>query len=166
VGVKLTGKGEFLTMEGNTERKPGERILTWFLLALSLFVLVNAWRMPHETLSSSGAFPLFIGSVMILSVLRVLWKEWKVFASWKWGDERSLIQPFVLPKEVIAYIVVLVLFMLLTSSLGFWISSYLFLVGSFLLLKGARPVKALIIGVVMLAIIWLLFQYIFRIILW
>ena len=166
MGVKLAGKGEFLAMEENTERKPGERILTWFLLALSLFVLVNAWRMPHETLSSSGAFPFFIGSVMILSVLRVLWKEWKVFASWKWGEERSLIQPFVLPKEVLAYIGVLVVYIVVTVSLGFWVSSYLFLVGSFLLLKGTRLIKALIIGVVMLAVIWLLFQYIFRIILW
>jgi hypothetical protein len=59
-----------------------------------------------------------------------------------------------------------VVYILVTSSLGFWISSYLFLVGSLLLLKGARPVKALIIGVVTLAVIWLLFQYIFRIILW
>jgi len=153
-------------MDENTERKPGERILTWFLLALSLFVLVTAWRMPHETLSSSGSFPLFIGSVMILSVLRVLWKEWRVFVSWRWREERSLIQPFVLPKEVLSFIAVLVLYMLLTSSLHFWVSSYLFIVGSFLLLKGARPFKALIIGVVMLAVIWLLFQYIFRIILW
>jgi hypothetical protein len=164
--MKLAGKGEFLTMEGNTERKPGERILTWFLLALSLSVVVAAWRMPHETLSSSGAFPLFIGSVMILSVLRVLWKEWKVFASWKWREERSLIQPFVLPREVSFYIGVLVVYIVVTVSLGFWISSYLFLVGSFLMLKGARLFKALIIGVVMLAVIWLLFQYIFRIILW
>jgi len=153
-------------VEEDTKRKPGERILTWFLLAVSLFVLVNAWRMPHETLSSSGAFPFFIGSVMILSVLRVLWKEWKVFASWKWREEFSLIQPFVMPREVASYIGVLVVYILVTSSLGFWVSSYLFLVGSFLLLKGARPVKGLIIGVVMLAIIWLLFQYIFKIILW
>ena len=153
-------------MEENTEGKPGERFLTWVLLALGLFVWVNAWWMPHETLSSSGAFPFFIGSVMILSVLRVLWKEWKVFAFWKWREERSLIQPFVLPKEVLAYIGVLVVYIVVTVSLGFWVSSYLFLVGSFLLLKGTRLIKALIIGVVMLAIIWLLFQYIFRIILW
>ena len=153
-------------MEENTERRPGERILIWFLLALSVFVSVVAWLMPRETLSSSGAFPLFIGSVMVLSVLRILWKERKVFASWKWREELGLIQPFVLPKEVSSYIVVLVVYIVVTSSLGFWVSSYLFLVGSLLLLKGARPVKALIIGVVTLAVIWLLFQYIFRIILW
>jgi putative tricarboxylic transport membrane protein len=153
-------------MEETIERRPGERILIWFLLALSLFVSVAAWLMPRETLSSSGAFPLFIGSVMALSVLRILWKERKVFASWKWREELGLIQPFVLPKKVTSYIVVLVIYIVVTSSLGFWISSYLFLVGSLLLLKGARPVKALIIGVVTLAVIWLLFQYIFRIILW
>ena len=153
-------------MEENTERRPGERIVIWFLLALSLFVFVVAWLMPHETLSSSGAFPLFIGSVMILSVLRILWKERKVFASWRWREELSLIQPFVLPREVASYTGVLVVYIVVTSSLGFWVSSYLFLVGSFLLLKGARPIKALIIGIGMLAVIWLLFQYIFRIILW
>jgi hypothetical protein len=164
--VKLAGKEEFLFMEENTERRPGERIVIWFLLALSLFVFVVAWLMPRETLSSSGAFPLFIGSVMILSVLRILWKERKVFASWKWREELSLIQPFVLPWEVASYIGVLVVYIVVTSSLGFWVSSYLFLVGSFLLLKGARPIKALIIGIGMLVVIWLLFQYIFRIILW
>jgi hypothetical protein len=153
-------------VEENTERRPGERILIWFLLALSLFVSVVAWLMPRETLSSSGAFPLFIGLVMVLSVLRILWKERMVFASWKWREELNLIQPFMLPKEVSSYIVVLVVYILVTSSLGFWISSYLFLVGSLLLLKGARPVKALIIGVVTLVVVWLLFQYIFRIILW
>jgi len=162
----LAGEGEFLTMEEKIGRKPGERILTWFLLALSLFVLIAAWLMPHDTLSSSGSFPLFIGSVMFLSVLRVLWKERKIFASWKWSEERSLIQPFVLPRDVSAYIIVLVVYILVTVFLGFWISSYLFLFGSFLLLKGARPVKALTIGAATLAVIWLLFQYIFRIILW
>lgn len=153
-------------MEENTERRPGERILIWFLLVLSLFVFVASWLMPHDTLSSSGAFPLFIGSVMILSVLRILWKERKVFASWKWGEEIGQAKPFVFPREVFVYIVVLVLYILLLYPLHFWVSSYLFLVGSFLLLKGAKPVKALIIGAGMLVVIWFLFQYIFRIILW
>jgi hypothetical protein len=153
-------------MEENTERRPGERILMWFLLALSLFVFVAAWLMPRHTLSDSGAFPLFIGSVMILAVLRILWKERRVFASWKWSEEIVQVKPFMLPREVLAYIVVLVLYILLLYPLHFWVSSYLFLVGSFLLLKGAKPVKALIIGAGMLVVIWFLFQYIFRIMLW
>jgi hypothetical protein len=103
---------------------------------------------------------------MILSVVRILWKGRKVFASWKWREERALIKPFVFPKDVTAYIAVLTVYILVTMPLGFWVSSYLFLIGSFMLLKGAKLVRALIIGVVMLAVIWLLFQFIFRIILW
>jgi hypothetical protein len=153
-------------MEENTERKPGERFLMWFLLALSLFVLVVAWQMPHNTYSASGAFPLFTGVVMFLSILRILWKERKVFASWKWAEEIPQIKPFAFPKEVVAYIVVLVLYILLLYPLHFWLGSYLFLVGSFLLLKGASLIRGLIIGAIMLAVIWLLFEYIFRIVLW
>ena len=153
-------------MEENLERKPGERFLMWFLLALSLFILIVAWQMPHDTYSSSGSFPLFIGSVMFLSILRILWKERKVFASWKWNEEIPQIRPFAFPRQVVAYMVVLVLYILLLYPLHFWVSSYLFLVGSFLLLKGANLLRGMIIGAVMLAVIWLLFQYIFRIVLW
>ena len=76
------------------------------------------------------------------------------------------IKPFVFPMQVTAYIVVLVLYILLLYPLHFWLSSYLFLVGSFLLLKGAKLLSGLVIGAIMLASIWLLFQYIFRIVLW
>ena len=153
-------------MEEKTERKPGERFLMWFLLALSLFVFTVAWLMPHDSFSSTGAFPLFIGAVMFLSILRILWKERKVFSSWQWKEELSQAKPFAFPTLVVAYIGVLVLYILLLYPLHFWVSSYLFLVGSFLLLKGAKLVRGLIIGAVMLAVIWLLFQYIFRIVLW
>ena len=155
-----------LTMEENTERKPGERLLMWFLVALSLFVLIVAWYMPRESYASMGTFPLFIGAVMFLSILRILWKERKVFASWQWKEEFAQASPFAFPKLVVAYICVLVLYILLLNPLHFWVASYLFLVGSFLLLKGAKIVRALITGAIMLAVIWFLFQYIFRIVLW
>ena len=153
-------------MEENTERKPGERFLMWFLLALSLFVLIVAWQMPHDSFSSMGAFPLFIGAVMFLSILRILWKERKVFASWQWKEEIAQARPFAFPTLVVLYIFVLVAYILLLYPLHFWLSSYLFLVGSFLLLKGAKIVRALITGVIMLAVVWLLFEYAFRIVLW
>ena len=153
-------------MEENTERRPGERFLLWFLLALGLFVFIVAWQMPHESFASTGAFPIFIGAVMILSILRILWKERKVFASWQWKEELPQVKPYAFPKLVVLYTIVLVLYVLLLYPLHFWLSSYLFLVGSFLLLKGAKLLSGLVIGAIMLASIWLLFQYIFRIVLW
>ncbi len=153
-------------MDEKTERKPGERFLMWFLLAVGLFVLVEAWRMPHDSFASTGTFPIFIGAVMILSILRILWKERKIFSSWQWKDELSQAKPFAFPTLVVAYTGVLILYILLLYPLHFWLASYLFLVGSFLLLKGANILKGLMIGAIMLAVIWLLFQYIFRIVLW
>jgi hypothetical protein len=153
-------------MEDNAERKPGERFLMWFLAALSLFVIVVAYRMDHSNFSATGTFPLFVGTVMLLSILRILWKERKVFASWKWRQELSEVKPFAFPPLVVAYTGVLILYILLLYPLHFWLASYLFLVGSFLLLKGANLLKGLMIGAVMLAVIWFLFQYIFRIVLW
>lgn len=153
-------------MEENTARKPGERFLMWFLVALSLFVVIVAYSMDHSTFASTGSFPLFIGTVMLLSILRILWKERKVFSSWQWKEELSQAKPFAFPKLVVAYTGVLILYILLLYPLHFWLSSYLFLVGSFLLLKGAKPLRSLIIGAIMLAVIWFLFQYIFRIVLW
>ncbi|MCE5282012.1 MAG: tripartite tricarboxylate transporter TctB family protein [Deltaproteobacteria bacterium] len=153
-------------MEDNTERKPGERFLMWFLLALSLFVFIVALQMPHNSFSSTGAFPIFIGAVMVLSILRILWKDRKAFASWKWKEERHQIKSFVFPRLVVLYTIALILYIVLLYPLHFWLSSFLFLVGSFLLLKGARLLKGLVIGAIMLALIWLLFQYIFRIVLW
>jgi hypothetical protein len=113
-----------------------------------------------------GAFPLFIGAVMFLSILRILWKERKVFASWQWKEEISQAKPFAFPWQVVAYIVVLVTYILLLDPLHFWASSYLFLVGSFLMLKGAKLLRGMIIGAGMLVVIWVLFEYIFRIVLW
>lgn len=153
-------------MEENTERKPGERFLMWFLLVLGFFVFIVALQMPHDSFSSTGAFPIFIGAVMVLSILRILWKGRKVFASWQWKDELHQIKSFVFPRLVVLYSIALILYIALLYPLHFWLSSFLFLVGSFLLLKGARLLKGLVIGAIILALIWLLFQYIFRIVLW
>ena len=153
-------------METTTERKPGERFLMWFLLALSLFVIIVAYAMDHSSFASTGAFPLFIGTVMFLSSARILWKERRVFSSWNWREELPQAKPFAFPRLVVLYTIVLILYILLLYPLHFWLSSYLFLVGSFLLLKGARLLRGLMIGAIMLAVIWFLFQYIFRIVLW
>ena len=153
-------------MEESNKRKPGERVLMWFLLALSLFMFVAALLIPHSSLSSSGAFPILVASIMFLSILRILWKERKIFASWKWAEEILQVKPFVFPMEVVIYIIVLVLYILLLYPLHFWLSSYLFLIGSFLLLKGAKLLRALMIGAMMLAVIWFLFAYIFKVVLW
>jgi putative tricarboxylic transport membrane protein len=154
-------------MEEKTQQRPGERILMWFILAISLSAFIVALRIPHlEHLSSSGAFPIFITFIMIASAIRILWKNRKQYAVLTLAEEVRQAQPFAAPKIVAGYTVILILYILLTAPLHFLPSSYLFLVGSFLFLKGSNLWKSFLIAAFMLAIIFGLFQTIFKVILW
>ena len=154
-------------MEDKMRQTPGERILLWFLVAFSIFILIQAFMLPNlANLSSPGAFPIFIISVMILSVLRILLKNRTRHSAFKIGEEFGKAIPLVFPKTVAVYTAILILYIFLLYPLHFWVSSYLFLVGSFLFLKGAKIFRSFFIAAGMLAAIYLLFQYLFRVILW
>lgn len=154
-------------MEEKTQQRPGERILLWLLLAFSLFAFITALRIPRlENLSSSGAFPIFITFIMIASATCILWKNRVQYNTLKLIKEVRQAQPFALPKVVTGYTAILVLYILLTAPLHFLPSTYLFLVGSFIFLKGSNLWKSFLIAAFMLAIIYLLFQTIFKVILW
>ena len=154
-------------MEDKITQRPGERILIWFLLLFSIFILVNAFMIPHlKNLSSSGAFPIFIGSIMILCTLRILWKNHARYSALKIGEEIEKATHLVFPKTVAVYTAILILYILLLYPLHFWVSSSLFLVGSFLFLRGAKIIRSLFIAAALLTAIYFLFQYLFRVIFW
>lgn len=154
-------------MENKIEQRPGERILLWFLLAFSVFILILAYRIPHlENLSSSGAFPIFIALILIGSSLSILWKNRERYGALKLGEEFRQAGYFAFPKIVPIYTGVLILYILLLYPLHFWLSSALFLIGSFILLKGAKVWKSLIITAGTLVAVYLVFQYVFKVILW
>jgi putative tricarboxylic transport membrane protein len=154
-------------MEDKITARPGERILIWFLLLFSIFILVQAFMMPHlENLSSSGAFPIFIASIMILCTLRILWKNHARYSALKIGEEIEKATHLVFPKTVAAYTAILILYILLLYPLHFWVSSSLFLIGSFLFLRGAKIIRSLFIAAALLTAIYFLFQYLFRVIFW
>jgi hypothetical protein len=148
-------------------RRPGERVTLWFLLAFSVFILITALKtLKFENLSSSGVFPVFIAALMIASALFVLWKNRFRYTALRLVEECRGLGPFVFPRTVGIYTGILVLYILLLERLHFWPSAFLFLVGSFLFLKGAGWVRSVIVAIGMLVAIYVLFQYIFTVILW
>jgi len=154
-------------MTEQTEQRPGERLFLWFLLAFSVFILITALMIPHlENLSSSGAFPIFIGSILILSTVRVLWRNRKHYAALTLREECRQVCAFALPLNVVGYALILLLYILTTAPLHFLPSSFGFLVISFLFLKAASPVRSLIVAAGTLAGIYVLFHTVFRVILW
>jgi len=154
-------------MTEQVQHRPGERLFLWFLLGFGVFILVTALMIPHlENPSSSGAFPIFIACIMILMTGCVLWKKRKRYAALTLREECSQVRGFVLPMNVVGYALILLLYILTTAPLHFLPSSFGFLVISFLFLKAASPVRALISAAGTLAGIYILFQTIFRVILW
>jgi uncharacterized protein YacL len=159
-------EGEFV-MPAQTPYRPGERIFIWLLLCLGVFVLITALMIPHlENLSSSGVFPIFVGSILILTMVHILWQNRKRYAVWTLREECKQVPSFVLPITVIGYAGILLLYILTTAPLHFIPSSFAFLVISFIFLRAASPVLSVIIAVGTLAGIYGLFQTIFKVILW
>jgi hypothetical protein len=154
-------------MVEKSEQKPGERIVIWFLLLLSIFILVQAIMIPHlDNLSSSGVFPIFIALIMISSISSLLWKNRARYSALKIGEEFKKAIPLVFPRAVAIFATILILYIFLLYPLHFWVSSYLFLVGSFVFLKGAKIVHAFVIAAGLLVVIYFLFQSLFRVIFW
>lgn len=154
-------------MTEQTEPRPGERIFIWLLLAFGIFVLITALMIPNlVNLSSSGVFPIFIASILILTMIHVLWQNRQRYAALSLHDECRQIPAFALPVTVIGYAFILLLYILTTAPLHFLPSSFAFLVISFIFLKGASLLRSVIIGAGTLAGIHVLFQTIFKVILW
>jgi hypothetical protein len=153
-------------MGDQSTQRPGERIFLWCLVALSAGILVVALRIPREHLSASGAFPTAVACILLGAAIRILWRNRAQYAALTVRDEFSRVREFALPMNVIGYALILLLYILTTAPVGFLPSSFGFLVVSFLFLKGARPVRAVIVAAATLGGIYLLFQTLFKVILW
>jgi putative tricarboxylic transport membrane protein len=154
-------------MTEQTVQRPGERLFLWFLLAFSVFILITALKIPHlENLSSSGAFPIFIASIMISTTVRILWQNRKRYAAMTLREECRQVHAFAFPGNVVGYALILFLYILTTMPLHFLPSSFGLLVVSFIFLKGASPLRSIVIAGGTLAGIYVLFQTIFKVMLW
>jgi putative tricarboxylic transport membrane protein len=153
-------------MTERAKQRPGERIFLWLLLALSVCILLLALQIPREHLSASGAFPTLIACILVGAVIRILWRNRARYAALSFREELANVGRFALPLTVIGYALILLLYILTTAPLGFLPSSFGFLVVSFLFLRSATPLRALVIAAGTLGGIYLLFQTIFRVILW
>jgi putative tricarboxylic transport membrane protein len=152
------------SLPGKTEENPpGEKILIWFLLLFGIFISVAAYHLPLEKLSSSGAFPLFIGGVMIATAGGLLWKNRRRYSEYKLGEQIKEALPLVLPARVVIYSLIVICYIFLMRPLGFWVSSPLFLIGSFLYLRGAGIIRSVIITALFLVTCYFLFQYLFKV---
>lgn len=146
----------------------GETAFTWLMLAFSLFVLVQAYRISgFSSVSSPGMFPMLAAAAMVISLVLLLLdnRQAKKPDAHDLKDELWRAAQNIFLPEILIYSGIIVLYMILIEPLHFLPSSFLFLAGSMMYLKGSTPVKALFISVGTLGGIYLIFRTLFRVIL-
>lgn len=154
-------------MKTTRKLRPGENTFIYLLLALSLFILVMAYRISgFKAISSPGAFPMAAGLVMVISVGLVLLGHRRLEKpdAANYADELRLAVKTVFPREFLIYVGIIFVYMLLIVPLHFLPSSFVFLVVSIIVLRGGSLVKSLLISTGTLACIYVIFQFFFRVV--
>jgi len=156
------------TMKENRKLRAGENIFGWLMMAFSLFVLIQAYLISgFSSISSPGTFPMGAAAIMVLSMALVLMnnvKHEKPDAD-DLKDELQRAAKEVLPSVFLVYTGIIIGYMILIQPLHFLPSSFAFLLVSMIYLKGSTVLKSLIISTLLLACIFIVFQYFFRVVL-
>jgi putative tricarboxylic transport membrane protein len=155
-------------MNKSRKLRAGENFFAWLLLIFSLFVFFQAFGISgFSSISSPGTFPMGAAVVMILSMAIILLnnrrREKPEAESFK--EEIRLAAANVLPRIFLLYTAIIIAYMFLIEPLRFLPSSFAFLLVSMIYLKGSRPLKALLIATGTMAGIYVVFQYVFRVVL-
>ncbi|MDH2433562.1 tripartite tricarboxylate transporter TctB family protein [Pokkaliibacter sp. MBI-7] len=157
-------------MKATTHVRAGEVIFTLLLLAVSAFLLFEAYGIAAlSSWSSPGAMPLFSTGIMVVTGIYLVFngaqrgegREASVSLAHHLGAAVAhLFRPVVL-----SYCVLLVLYLLALSYIGFFYSSALFLFVSFMVLWQQGVVKAAGITAISLGAVYVIFQYLFSVVL-
>jgi putative tricarboxylic transport membrane protein len=155
-------------MPERKKRLPGELTFTVLLLLGSLFLLYQAFGISgFESITSAGMFPMLAALVMALTAGLAIAGAARAEPVPPHSGE-SLLQSFVrriTPPVFLWFALAVVAFMLLMPRLGFVLSAYVFLLISMRLLGSQRWLFNLWLSAVTLAVVYLIFQTVFSVIL-
>ena len=155
-------------MKKERKLRAGENVFGWLMMALSLFVLVQAFLISgFSSISSAGTFPMLASAVMVIAVVSMLLDNRKLKKPDTGGFKNELQQASkqVFPKVFLVYTIIVIGYIILIKPLHFLPSSFVFLLLSMIYLKGSSALKSLLISTVTLGCIYIMFQYFFRVVL-
>jgi hypothetical protein len=155
-------------MSENRKLRAGENVFAWAMIALSGFILVQAYLISgFSSIDSAGTFPMGAAAIMMISMVLVLLKNRNLEKpdAGTFKAELRIAAKAVLPRVFLVYAGIIIGYMVLIKPLHFLPSSFAFLLVSMIYLKGSNILKSFVISTVMLAFIYVIFQYFFRVVL-
>ncbi|WFA07874.1 tripartite tricarboxylate transporter TctB family protein [Tissierella sp. Yu-01] len=154
------------------KRKPGERGFAIILLIVGILALIESMKMfmKEPTSSSFGALPLFLSSVIVIFMIKIiLFEDRSTGTGNKKGNFKELINStlrYIFPKDIIVVFLFLILYcLLLVFGLGFEMSSTIFLIASMTYLMRGQILRNVIYTGLSMTFILVVFKTIFQVIL-
>jgi len=146
-------------------RLPGEIIFAFLGLVLSLVLGYQAWTISgFSGLSTAGIFPMLATGTMVISALFVVMGTVRNNPEYQ-GNWLAMFFADVLAPRIIVFAVLMTAYLFALQPLGFVISSFLFLFAGMAFLYRRRYLMLLALSAAAIAVVYLLFRYVFVVIL-
>lgn len=154
------------------KRKPGERGFAIILLIVGVLALIESIKMfmKEPTSSSFGALPLFLSSVIVIFMLKIiLFEDREKGTDNKGSNFKELLDSiltYIFPKDIVVVLLFLIMYcLLLVFGLGFEMSSTIFLIVAMTYLMRGQIFKNVIYTGLSMTFILIVFKTIFQVIL-
>ncbi|AVO54080.1 tripartite tricarboxylate transporter TctB family protein [Ectopseudomonas mendocina] len=144
----------------------GERTFCAMLLVFTLAILYLAYDIAgFSSVNSPGAFPLGVGLIMLLSVIKIgleLIGKAKPDSN-GWLDSARLFAKEHFPRRTLIFLGLAVIYLAAIQWASFYVSTFVFLVLSIVYLRNGRVAGAVLAAAMLLAVIYLLFTLAFSV---
>lgn len=144
-------------------------ILAFALLSVILFILALQVFLKDPTLSSAGAFPFLMTTLMLIMSGLMLF-ELRKYAS-AYEEKTNVLEKFkessiyIFPDKIFFILIFIVVYAIALPKVGFIISTALYLFISMITLKNKDILKSLVVSIGIVAFILVVFQFIFKVML-
>jgi putative tricarboxylic transport membrane protein len=150
-------------MESQPTRRPGEIVFTILMLLLSIFLLWNAYTISgFSSKSSPGAFPIAATAVMVVAGVFAIVQTLRTPAG---ATGFVAFRTHIIPNIVLLFGGLILAYGLVLETVGFIITSFVFLFVGMTLLYKRGVVPALFYSILSLILVYVTFRLIFKVVL-
>lgn len=143
----------------------GERTFCVLLVIFSIAVLYQAYMIAgFSSVSSPGAFPLGISTIMLIAALRVLYElRGKATHGDGWGAAFTRFRRAHFPRHILVFTLLSVAYLVVIQWVSFYASTFAFLMLSIVYLRRGKVLSALLASTLSVLSIYLLFTLAFSV---
>lgn len=153
-----------ISMNKSKKLRPGEKVFSFILIIFSAILFFESYKISgFSGLTTSGAMPMFASTLMFISSIFIFLETLKKDSKNKFNLLK--VTQYLLPKQLIFFVSLVLIYVLAIPYFGFTLSSGTFLIISILNLWNKGFVWSLGVSALSIAVIYFLFRIVFQVIL-